>query len=99
LWFLLALALGGRTVAEWQDVMSSEEFSEWAAYYELNPFGPKRADYQAAVIARTIAQANAPKGKTFQIKDFVLEFKTRTEQDHRMSGEQIISFFKGLQGT
>jgi len=92
------LALGGRTIAEWQEVMSSEEFAEWAAYYEMNPFGPKRADYQAAVIARTIAQANAPKGKTFQLSDFVLEFTTRVKSEARMTSEQIVSFFQGMQG-
>lgn len=92
------MALGGRTIAEWQEVMSSEEFCEWIAYYEMNPFGPKRDDYQAALIAKTIAQVNAPKGKVFKLDDFMLSFKTRAAQeDRKMSGDQVLSFFRGMQ--
>ena len=95
---MLALALGGRTIAEWQEVMSSEEFVDWQIYYEMNPFGPKRDDFNAALIARTIAQANAPKGKRFQLKDFLLEFRSRydTRERESMSPEQITGFMQQL---
>lgn len=35
---MLALALGGRTIAEWQAVMSAAEFAGWIDYYRGRPF-------------------------------------------------------------
>lgn len=35
---MLALALGGRTVAEWQACMPQPEFLEWMAFFRLWPF-------------------------------------------------------------
>lgn len=37
-WHTLALALGGRTVAEWQAVMTQREFARWVEYYRAHPF-------------------------------------------------------------
>jgi flagellar basal body rod protein FlgB len=90
------LALGGRTVAEWQEVMSSEEFVDWQLYYQLNPFGTYRADLHAGIIASTIANVNAPKGRRYKSKDFMPEFKSRHEEK-RMTNEQIVSFFQNMQ--
>lgn len=38
LWHVIALALGGRTVAEWQNSMSRMEFEAWAEFYKQYPF-------------------------------------------------------------
>jgi len=35
---VLALALGGRTVAEWQARMSAGEFDRWVRFYRAHPF-------------------------------------------------------------
>jgi hypothetical protein len=32
------LALGGRTVEEWQNVVSNREFRDWIAFYKAFPF-------------------------------------------------------------
>ena len=92
------MALGGRTITEWQEVMSNEEFLDWMAFYQLQPFGPWRADTQAALIASTIANVNAKKGKSFSIDEFRLKFKPRLVQRQRvtMSSEQVVSFFQAL---
>lgn len=37
-WHTLALALGGRTVAEWKGVMTLDEFAAWVEYFRLQPF-------------------------------------------------------------
>lgn len=37
-WHKLALALGGRTIAEWQAVMSHSEFQCWMEFARHNPF-------------------------------------------------------------
>ena len=35
---MLALALGGRTVKEWQTVITNREFLDWIAFYKNFPF-------------------------------------------------------------
>lgn len=86
--------LGGRTVAEWKEVMSVNEFFEWQAYYEIQPFGPYRDDVDAAIVASTIANANT--GKKYSYKDFMPIFRTRYSPEKRMSAEQIKGFMEGL---
>jgi hypothetical protein len=43
------------TVAELGVRMSSAEFTGWMAYAELEPFGPRREDERAGVLASLIA--------------------------------------------
>jgi len=43
------------TVAELGMRMSSAEFSGWLRYAELEPFGPRREDERAGVVASLIA--------------------------------------------
>jgi hypothetical protein len=88
--------LGGRTIAEWQEVMSANEFADWVAYYQLNPFGPFRSDVQAATIASTVANANAAKGKKFRIQDFLPQFRTKAT-DPAPSTQSLVDFFRGIQ--
>jgi hypothetical protein len=38
MWHILALALGGRTIAEWQAIMSIAEFNRWIDYYRDYPY-------------------------------------------------------------
>lgn len=54
------------TVAELLDRMSSAEFSEWMAYYDLEPFGEERADFRQALTTSAVhnslqAQTKSPK--------------------------------------
>lgn len=93
---MLALALGGRTIAEWQQVMSSEEFVDWQLFYEMNPFGSYRGDIQAGIIAATIANVNSQKGKRFQPSDFMPRFRPAQGAEDRMSNEQIRAFVSDL---
>ena len=39
--------------------MSSLEFTEWMAYYRIEPFGPWRSDYQAGIVAAAVVNARA----------------------------------------
>jgi len=53
--------------------MSSYEFQEWAAFYEIDPFGDQRGDIQAGVIASTAANLKRDKkSKPFTPQDFML---------------------------
>ena len=53
--------------------MDAEELTEWAAYAQLDPFGGLRGDYQAAIIASTVVNAQAGKTCT-KVKDFMPQF-------------------------
>ncbi len=71
-WFRLALALG-RPVGELKRTISSREFTQWLAFYRLDPFGGYRQDVHAGIIASTIANVNrSRKTKAFKVEDFVV---------------------------
>jgi hypothetical protein len=72
------LALGS-TVAELQERMSSTEFSEWIAFYRLEPFGARRNDWGHAIVASVVYNMLKAKGsKDLTAEDFLPEFN---EQD------------------
>lgn len=56
------------TVAQLLNSMSSAEFSEWMAYYQIEPFGEEVADLRhaigtAAIVNTTIAAAGGKQRK------------------------------------
>ena len=62
------------TVAELLDRMSSREFSEWMAYYGIEPFGEERADLRQALTTSTmanIAQAQTKHPKWTKPEDYM----------------------------
>jgi hypothetical protein len=62
--FLLRLALAlGRTVRELQASLTEREMAEWFAFHQMEPIGGQRADWHAAIIAATVANANRGKGR------------------------------------
>jgi hypothetical protein len=83
------------TVREMLDRISSLELAEWMIYYGIDPFGNERQDLQAGIIAATVANANAGKGKAFQPIDFMPYAEDKPAQTgddmkallHRMAGE------------
>jgi hypothetical protein len=59
-WHVLALALGGRTVAEWQEVMTRKEFLDWVEFNKNFPFDDlHRFHRPAAVIAASMGGKDA----------------------------------------
>ena len=46
------------TVADMLNGMSAKEFTEWMAYYELEPFGPVRDDQRAGEVASVLANVH-----------------------------------------
>ncbi len=62
------------TVAELNARISSEELTEWQAYYEVEPFGQVRGDLQAGIVASTIVNLFREKGnKAVQPHDYILK--------------------------
>lgn len=59
------------SVARAKREIDSVEFSDWMAYYRIEPFGERISDVRAGVIAATIANANRGKRqKPFVPADF-----------------------------
>ena len=76
LWFKLRLALGlGMTLAQLDQTMGYSELQLWKAYYELEPFGPSRDNYNTAVIGALIGNIwramNKNAGKPYRYDDFM----------------------------
>lgn len=70
--------------------MSSRELTEWAAFErEHGPLGPGRGDWQAALVAHTIAVAHGGKG---DVSDYVLKWSG----PRRQSPEDQLTIFRAL---
>lgn len=55
MWHVLALALGGRTIAEWKRVMTQPEFLDWMTFHRLFPFDDfNRFHRPAAMVASSL---------------------------------------------
>jgi len=68
-------------VAEMLVRISSRELSEWAVYYDLEPFGEERADLRAGTVAATMANTSRRKGRRpYKPADFMPRFGPREDQ-------------------
>ena len=55
--------------------MSAHELAEWAAYEAVEPWGAKRADWNAAMIASTIFNmGRGPESDPASLSDYLLDF-------------------------
>ena len=71
----MTLALGLPSVAYAQTQISSREFAEWLAYDRIAPLGPERADWRAALIAATVANAFRGRARrAYKVEDFMPRF-------------------------
>ena len=86
-WFRLAAHLGC-TVSELQRRMSSREFSEWVAFYGLEPFGFQAEFMGHAQTAATIVNVNRGKGKPVKVQDFM----PKEPEQQQQTPEQMIQF-------
>lgn len=79
---MLALALGGRSVAEWQQAMTKREFEDWKRYYMQAPFDDlHRYHRPAALVAHAAGQVDI--GKAI---DMLANDRTRVLPDEDMAG-------------
>lgn len=72
---------------------SSAELAEWIAFDQLEPIGPVRGDYQAALIARTVASQYAKKPP--KIEDFLIRFD-REDEDANVSAQRVKDLVRGV---
>lgn len=72
----MALALGYPHPDHLLRELTSKQLTEWMAYSLLEPFGPKRDDERAGVLASVTIQPHLKKGKKIKPEDF---FPDRTK--------------------
>jgi len=58
-------------VCEAQERIDSYEFSEWCAYFSLEPFGEERGDIRIAQLCALVANAVGVKGRKSKPEDFM----------------------------
>lgn len=71
--------------------MSSREFAEWLAYYNLEPFGEVRADLRMATLAALIANANRDARKRkepYTPRDFMLTFEDEPPRENHQTWQE-----------
>lgn len=85
----LALAVGNLNVNAMLDNMSSEQFSEWQAFYRINPFGAGAETSRFAM-----QQANILNGPHFSTKKIRLatEFMPAQKPKKKTIAQQIAMF-------
>lgn len=97
MWFRLALAWGC-TVREAQDRCDSNEFTEWLAFWKLNPFGPDIDDQRAAWLPTMFFNANRRKdANAAKFSDF--QFGDHKPMKPESSKEQWAQFKANIQAT
>lgn len=84
---------------------TSAELTEWAIYYEMEPFGPERGDLQAGIVAATVANVNRDakkQKKPYSAQDFMPQFKAgaggkteKTPDELRRKWEMVVAAFGG----
>ncbi len=71
--------------------LGSDEFTEWVAYSQLEPFGELRGDYRSGVVAATLANVHRAKdGRAFTPEDF-MPFMERPESEAAREAQASIS--------
>jgi len=94
-------------VAEWQDAMSSHEFSEWMAFSQLQPFGEWRDDFRMATLAAVIVNVmtrTKESDKVHTAQDFMPDFEKALDEakaqedisDQERTWQKVKTIFGGL---
>jgi len=98
MWFQLAEIMG-IPVGILQRQISSREFTEWVAYYSLEPTPIQRSDVQTALICQTIQASTAGrKGRKPQLKDFLLKFESPFKKPAQDLKEKLLAWKSAYQG-
>jgi len=80
------------SVEEAQATTNARQFAEWCVFESLDPSGEDRADWRAAMIASTVANAFRGRGqRAFKPQDFMPKFQTARQKTANME-EQILGW-------
>lgn len=72
--------------------VSSRELTEWLLYYRVEPFGTRASYLGTAIVAKTVADVNRPKGKPpYKVDQFMPEF-----EEHEQEVDDMLRFAEML---
>ena len=83
----------GKTVRQLLDEMGSDELTEWAAFYRIDPWGDQRADLRQAIAASAAVNIHMPKGKSVNPEQF-MPYVPKREQTAEEMVQAIKQAFK-----
>ena len=82
-------------------LLSSAQYADWQAFYNVSPFGDRRADRRAAGIQAMVANRHrGPKEKPYTVEMF-MPFEPKPEQPEQTPEEisaQLKAAFSSLKG-
>lgn len=72
--------------------MTSDEFTTWSAFFQLEPFGFEVENWRMGMVASTVANAAGPKrsGKAWRVEDFVPARKAEPERGQSVDEQRRI---------
>lgn len=77
--------------------MTAEQFLEWRAYADLEPFDEERADYRAAQVVQTLLNVNRKKGHpVIPLRDCVLQFSSDSTEGASRARDDMRASMKVL---
>ena len=74
--------------------MTYGQFLDWAAYYEINPWGPVRDDARAAFQTMHLLTPYGHKGQRFKAQDYMLKMGQHVKE--RLTGADAAKKFAEL---
>ena len=79
--------------------IESRELTEWATFYQLEPFGQEAEGLGSAIVAATIANVNREKGaKAFEVADFLPKFGEAKKEQSVEEMIQLAQMFTAAAG-
>lgn len=80
------------TVDRLEIEMSSDEYSDWLTFYDLEPFGDTRNNIHAGMIASVMANQTRKKGtRAYSFKDFMI---MNPDERREQATKEFVSFIK-----
>lgn len=90
----------GIPIAELQERISSHDFAEYWAMFQLEPWGLEREDYRAGIVASTVANANRDRKKhprPYRPEDFVPHVAEREgDDDDELDEDEALAHASGI---
>lgn len=71
--------------------IDSREFSEWQAYYSIDPFGDQRADLRNAILCSTVLAPHVEKGKTGPKPSEFMLFQDKESEPEKSSTQKTVT--------
>lgn len=69
----------GKTLGEIESI-PAREMMEWRAMYDIEPWGERRADLRAGIVASTTYNVNRGKGPAASATEFMPDFEEKKPQ-------------------